>query len=123
MKTFNIVQEKSFSFALRVIELYKYLISAKKEFVLSKQILRSDTSIGANGANIEEGIGAQTKRDFITKISIAHKEARESSYWLRLLHSSKYILPLQFNSLNFDCQEIVKITGKIQKTSRENDCS
>jgi four helix bundle protein len=117
MKTNNIIQDKSFSFALRIIELYKYLTTTKKEFVLSKQILRSGTSVGAN---VEEGIGAQTKKDFITKISIAHKEARESNYWLKLLHTAKYISSPQFGSLNRDCEEIVKITGKIQKTSRDN---
>ena len=75
MKTDNIVQQKSFAFAIRIVNLYKYLIAEKKEFVLSKQLLRSGTSIGAN---IEESIGGQSDKDFLSKISIAYKETRES---------------------------------------------
>lgn len=112
MKSGNIIQEKSFDFALKIISLYANLVN-KKEFVLSKQILRSGTSIGAN---VEEAIGAQTKKDFVTKISIAHKEARETQYWLKLLYyGSKLISVTQFNSLFSDCEEIVRISGKIQK--------
>ena len=83
----NIIREKSFQFSLNIIELYKKLIN-NKEYVLSKQLLRSATSIGAN---VEEATAAQTKRDFITKMSIASKEARESKYWLRLLKESKLV--------------------------------
>ena len=78
----SVMTEKSFSFALRIVKLYQHLSGKKKEFVLSKQVLRSGTSIGAN---LEESRGAQTPSDFQTKISIAYKEARETSYWLRLL--------------------------------------
>ena len=84
----NPALEKSFSFALRIVKLYQHLSEKKKEFVLSKQVLRSGTSIGAN---LEESRGAQTPSDFQTKISIAYKEARETSYWLRLLFASKYL--------------------------------
>ncbi len=82
MKSENVVQTKSYNFALRVIKLYKYLSQEKKEFILSKQLLRSGTSIGAN---IEESIGGQSKADFFAKLTIAYKETRESKYWIRLL--------------------------------------
>ena len=78
----NIIQQKSYKFAIEIIELYKYLVGTKKEFVLSKQLLRSGTSIGAN---IEEAVGGQSKKDFISKISIAYKEARETKYWLEVI--------------------------------------
>jgi len=81
----NIIQDKSYKFALRVINLYKYLIQNKKEYILSKQILRSGTSIGAN---IEEAIGGYSEKDFIAKLSLAYKEARESKYWINLLIDS-----------------------------------
>ena len=82
MKEENIIQTKSYAFAVRIVRLHKHLINTKKEYVLSKQILRSGTSIGAN---VEEAIGGQSKADFIHKLAIAYKEARETSYWLRLL--------------------------------------
>ncbi len=111
----NIIQEKSYFFALRIINLYKYLCQNEKEYVLSKQILRCGTSIGAN---TEEAIGAQSKKDFINKISIAYKEARETKYWIRLLKDSNYITVKMFNSLLKDVEEILKILGSIQKTSK-----
>ena len=113
----NIIQQKSFSFALRIIKLYKYLIETKKEYILSKQLLRSGTSIGAN---IEEALGGQSKKDFISKLSIAYKEARETKYWLSLLRESKYMTQKELSSIFDDCEEILKIIGKIQKTSKEN---
>jgi four helix bundle protein len=88
MKAGNILQAKSYAFAIRVVNLYKNLIAKKKELVISKQILRCGTSIGAN---VEEAIGAQSRADFISKLSIAYKEAREASYWLRLLKDTGYI--------------------------------
>lgn len=84
----NIIQRKSYDFALKSISLYKKITSENKEYVLSKQFLRSSTSIGAN---VEETIGAQSERDFLSKISISYKEARETHYWLRLLKDSNYI--------------------------------
>ena len=84
----NVLQIKSFSFAVRIINMYKYLISKKNEFVLSKQLLRSGTSIGAN---IEEAIGGQSDKDFLHKVSISYKEARECIYWLKLLKETDYI--------------------------------
>lgn len=83
----NVVQQKSFAFAIRVVNAYKYLTEQKKEFVLSKQLLRSGTSIGAN---VEEATGGQSKKDFIAKISISYKEARETKYWLNLLTATDY---------------------------------
>ena len=107
----NIIQKKSFLFAIRIINLYKFLVNEKNEFVLSKQILRSGTSIGAN---IEESIGGQSERDFLSKISISYKEARETIYWLKLLKETEYIKEDQFESLFYDAEEICKIIGSIQ---------
>ena len=111
----NPAAEKSFSFALRIVKFYRHLSDKKKEFVLSKQVLRSGTSIGAN---VEESLGAQTPADFQTKISIAYKEALETSYWLRLLNSSKFITDKQFNSIYSDCSELIRILGSTQLTMR-----
>jgi four helix bundle protein len=86
MKEQNVIQQKSYDFAIRIVNLYKYLATEKKELVLSKQILRSGTSIGAN---VEEAIGAQSDKDFLNKLSIAYKEARETHYWIRLLRDTK----------------------------------
>jgi four helix bundle protein len=112
----NVVQVKSYAFALRIVKLYKYLCEEKKEFVLSKQVLRSGTSIGAN---VEEAIGGQSERDFLSKIAIAYKEARETHYWLRLLHDSAYLEDSHFNSIEADNQELLKLLGSIQKTVKE----
>lgn len=113
----NIIQQKSYAFAIKIIELYKYLIGTKKEFILSKQLLRSGTSIGAN---IEEALGGQSKKDFISKLSIAYKEARETKYWLSLIREAKYMTQEELSSAFDNCEEILKIIGKIQKTSKEN---
>jgi four helix bundle protein len=111
----NIIKDKSFLFALRIIKLYQYLIKNKKEFILSKQILRSGTSIGAN---IEEAVGGCSKKDFISKMSIAYKEARETNYWIRLLEKSDYITAKEACSLLTDCEELLRIIGAIQKSSK-----
>ncbi|AKL98309.1 four helix bundle protein [Endomicrobium proavitum] len=102
----DISQVKSELFAVRIIELYKYLSGSKKEFVLSRQILRSGTSIGAN---ISEAGYAISKKDFLSKKYIALKEAVETLYWLRLLHKTAFLPETEFNSLYKDCQELVKI--------------
>ena len=107
---------KSFAFALRIVKLYQHLSEKKREFVLSKQVLRSGTSIGAN---LEESRGAQSSSDFQAKISIAYKEARETSYWLRLLYASKYLTERQFNSVHNDCEELIRILAATQLTMRE----
>jgi len=109
----NILLEKSYKFSIRIIRLYQHILNLKKEYVLSKQILRSGTSIGAN---IEETIGAQSIKDFKARLSIAYREARETSYWLRLLRDSDYITDKQAESVLKDCEELLKIIGKIQKT-------
>lgn len=117
VKIGNAIQAKNYAFAIRIINLYKYLAYEQKEFVISKQLLRSGTSIGAN---IEEAIGGQSKKDFFQKITIAYKEARETSYWLRLLFDTKFITPEQSTSINEDIVEILKILTVIQKTTRAN---
>jgi len=109
----NILLEKSYKFSIRIIRLYQHISKLKKEYVLSKQILRSGTSIGAN---IEETIGAQSIKDFRARLSIAYREARETNYWLRLLRDSGYITDKQAESVLKDCEELLKIIGKIQKT-------
>jgi len=111
----NIIRDKSYKFALRVIKLYKYLVQNKKEYILSKQVLRSGTSIGAN---IEEAIGGCSEKDFIAKLSLAYKEARESKYWINLLIDSNYLERGLAESLLADCEEICKIIGRIQITCR-----
>ena len=111
----SVMTEKSFSFALRIVKLYQHLSEKKKEFVLSKQVLRSGTSIGAN---VEESRGAQSTPDFQAKISVAYKEARETSYWLRLLYASKYLTERQFASLHADCEELIRILGSTQLTMK-----
>ena len=118
MKTDNIIQQKSFAFAIRIVNLYKHLTAEKKEFVLSKQLLRSGTSVGAN---IEESIGGQSEKDFLSKLSIAYKEARESVYWLKLLHATDYLNPELAESLLADSEEICKIIGKIQITIKNRN--
>ena len=112
MKSENLIQEKSYLFALRIIKLHKYLTS-KGEIVLSRQILRSGTSIGAN---VEEAIGSHSSKDFLAKFSIVYKEARETHYWLRLLKDSKYLAEDQAYSLLNDCEQLLRIIGAIQKT-------
>ena len=110
----NIIEKKSFEFALKVIELYRNLIS-QNEYVLSKQLLKSGTSIGAN---VVESSAAQTKKDFITKMSIASKEARETKYWLNLLSQSK-LVKINLNDYLSDIDEIIKILTSIVKSSQE----
>jgi len=115
MKKENVILDKSYDFSLRIIKLYRYLGKEKKEFVLSKQVLRSGTAIGAN---VEEAVGAQSKKDFVAKISIAYKEARETMYWIRLLRDSRYIDSKGAKSLLKDCEELCRIIGSIQRTSK-----
>ncbi len=116
MKTENKILDLSFEFSLQIIQLYKILIE-QKEYILSKQLLKSGTSIGAN---IEEAIAAQSRKDFISKLAIASKEARETRYWLRLLDKSKLVetnYTIYLNSI----EHIINILTKIVKTSSENN--
>jgi four helix bundle protein len=115
MKKDNVIQIKSYDFAVRVVKLYKHLSKEKKEFILSKQLLRSGTSIGAN---VEEAIGGQSRKDFFAKLTIAYKEARESHYWIRLLKDTDFLSDKESESLLKDIEEILKIIGSIQKTIR-----
>jgi four helix bundle protein len=114
MKT-NPIKEKSFAFALRVVELAKYLEWERKEFVLSRQILRSGTAIGAL---VREAEHAESKADFIHKMSIALKEANETLYWLELLHQAEYIDEQSFQSIGADSEELIKLLTAIVKTSK-----
>ena len=118
MKTENIVRDKSYAFAVRVVKLAQYLVKEKKEGVLSKQLLRSGTSIGAN---VEEAMGGQSGKDFFARLNIAYKEARESHYWLRLLHDTGYLTNSQAESILADTEELQKIIGSILKTLREKN--
>jgi four helix bundle protein len=111
----NIIISKSYSFALKVIEVYKQLITGK-EFVLSKQLLRSGTSVGAN---VHEAVASESKKDFIHKLGIAVKEARESLYWLHLLKDSNYLSAVQAIELETNCEEIIKILNSIILTTKE----
>jgi four helix bundle protein len=114
----NIIQIKSYAFAVRIVKVYQYLCEQKKEYVLSKQLLRSGTSIGAN---IEEAIGGQSGKDFYAKLTIAYKEARETHYWVRLLTDTNYLSKEENESLLNDIEELLKIIGSIQKTLRANN--
>lgn len=114
-KTKNVIAAKTYSFSLKAIEIYKSLIS-EKEYILSKQFLRSATSIGAN---VEEAIGGQSKRDFIAKLSISYKEAREVHYWIRLLRDSKILEEKVAKELILDSEEILKILTAILKSSKK----
>ena len=113
----NVIRDKSFEFAVRVVNLYKYLCDEKKEFVLSRQLLRSGTSIGAN---VEEALQAQSKRDYLSKMNIALKEATESLYWIRLLHATEFIEESHKESIYADCNVIIKILVSIVKTTKKN---
>ncbi len=113
----NIIVEKSQAFAIRTVNLYKFLSEEKKEFVMSKQLLRSGTSIGAN---VKEAIRAGSKNDFTNKMNISLKEASETEYWLNLLYETKFLTTRQFDSIMSDCNELIKILTAIVKTARTN---
>ena len=112
----NVIEEKSFHFAVRIVKLNQYLRTKKKEYVLSKQLLRSGTSIGAN---IAESQQAQSRADFISKLEIALKETTETKYWLRLLNATEYLSDSEFNSICTDCSELEKLLVSIVKSSKK----
>ena len=116
----NVIRDKSLAFAIRIVNLYKYLISEKSEFVLSKQLLRSGTSIGAN---ISESVAAESKADFIHKLHIAQKETYETIYWLTLLEKTLYLTPEQYKSLYTDCISIRRILASILLTMKQQSNS
>ncbi|AUS05518.1 four helix bundle protein [Pseudotamlana carrageenivorans] len=115
MKRDNVIKTKSFNFAVRIVNLYRFLITEHKEFVLSKQLLRSGTSIGSN---VREAEHAESKADFIHKLSISLKEANETEYWLDLLKETGYLNNSEYLSLEFDVKEILKLLTSIIKTSK-----
>ena len=117
MERQSIVGEKSLAFAKRVAKCYRFLLDKKKETILSKQILRSGTSIGAN---IREGLFAQSRKDFISKMNIALKEAGETDYWLEIIYSADYLTEVEYKSLKKDTNELVKMLSSIVKTTKEN---
>ncbi|MBP6663238.1 MAG: four helix bundle protein [Paludibacter sp.] len=114
----NTIVVKSKAFAVRIIRLYQFLQNEKKEYTLSKQLLRSGTSIGAN---IKEAIRGFSKKDFRFKLGIALKEASETEYWLELLYETEYISEKQFLSMNDDCIELIKILTAILNSSKDNE--
>ncbi|MGV3598688.1 MAG: four helix bundle protein [Bacteroidota bacterium] len=113
----NVLKEKSYAFALMIVGLYKHLSLDVREFVLSKQLLRSGTSIGAM---VEEANQAESKADFIHKLSIANKEANETHYWLRLLNDSNFLSSDEVAKPLADCEELIKLLTAIIKTSKQN---
>ena len=110
----NQIENRSFDFAVRIVNLYKHFTSEKKEYVLSKQLLRSGTSIGANVSEAQRG---QSKADFTAKMSIALKEANETHYWIKLLYKTEYLTEQQYLSLENDVTEIIKLLITICRTS------
>ena len=113
----NIIEAKSFQFAIRIENLYKYLCTEQKEYDMSKQLLRSGTSIGANVAESQQ---AQSRPDFISKLSIALKETSETKYWLRLLNATGYFRAQEFNSILSECIELEKLLVTIIRTTKQN---
>jgi four helix bundle protein len=113
----NVLKKKSFDFALRIVKMYKYLQDEKKEFIMSKQLMRSGTSVGAMVREAEFG---ESKTDFVHKMAIAQKEINESIYWLELLNASDYLTNQQFESINADAVEIIKLITASIKTAKSN---
>jgi four helix bundle protein len=111
----NVIKTKSFDFAVRIVKLYQFLQTDKKEYVLNKQLLRSGTAVGAL---VREAEHAESVPDFIHKLAIAQKEINESIYWLELLHATEYLTRQQFESMNTDAVELIKIITSIIKTSK-----
>ena len=105
------------AFAKRIAKLYHFLVDKKKETIMSKQILRSGTSIGAN---IREGLFAQSRKDFISKMNIALKEAGETDYWIEILYSADYLTEMEYKSLKNDNDELIRMLSSIVKTTKEN---
>ena len=113
----NVIRHKSFEFSVWIVNLFKILYYERNEKILSKQLLRSGTSIGAN---IEEGIAAFSKKEFIYKLQISYKEANESFYWIKLLYRTNYINDVEFESLKLNIEEIIKLLTSIIKSSKLN---
>ena len=118
MKRENVVVDKSYAFAVRIVRLSKYLISEHRAYQLADQVLRSGTAIGAN---LEEAVGGQSRKDFVSKCSIAYKEARETHYWLRLLRDTQHLGDKQAASLLDDCEELLKLLTSILISSKKEE--
>ena len=118
MKEENIIKQKSFDFAVQVVNLYKSIVGQHQEYVLSRQLLKSGTSIGAN---VCEAVFAQSRKDFVSKMNIALKESYETEYWLELLHRTEYISNKEYCSIMRDCKEINRILTSSIKTIKQND--
>ena len=118
MATQSVVGDKSLVFAKRIAKCYRFLRDKKRESVLSKQLLRSGTSIGAN---VREGLYAQSRKDFISKLNIALKEAGETDYWLDVIHSAEYFTDDEFNSLKADNEELLRLLTSIIKTTKNKE--
>jgi len=118
MEEDNIIKEKSFRFAVRIVKLNQHLRKSRREFVLSKQLIRSGTSIGAN---VCEALQGSSKKDFINKLNISLKEANETEYWLRLLKETNIVNEKEFKSIHWDCREILRILTSIIKTSKNHE--
>ena len=116
MKADNTIKDKSLDFAIRIVRLYKHISETNNEYILSKQLLKSGTSIGAN---VREAIGRQSKEDFIAKMHIALKEVYETEYWLELLYNTDYLTEKEFESIFTDCRELTNILASILKTMKE----
>ena len=114
----NLILDKSKAFAIRIINLYKHLNEEKREYILSKQLLRSGTSIGAN---CREAARGQSKADFVAKMNIALKEADETAYWLELLYATDFVTQVQFQSIYNDTEELIKLLVSIIKTAKQNN--
>ncbi len=113
----NIILTKTYNFAIRIVRLYQYLCREKKEFELSKQVLRSGTSIGSNA---EEAVGGLSRKDFLAKLGVSYRETRETRYWLRFLRDTDYISTGQAQSMLNDAEEILRIITAIQKSTKDN---
>ncbi|MDR1274112.1 MAG: four helix bundle protein [Odoribacteraceae bacterium] len=118
MKKENVIREKSFGFAVRVVNMYKVLAGERKEFVICKQLLRSGTSVGAN---IREALNAESNADFVHKLAIAQKECDETCFWLELLHKTEFINESEFNSIHQDASELLKIIRAIILSSKRHE--
>ena len=115
MRENNLIAEKSMAFAVRIVKLYGYLVNERKATIMSKQLMRSGTSIGAN---VREAIYTQSRKDFVSKLSISLKEASETGYWLELLSKTGYLSEQQYNSMSEDCVELMKMLTVIIKSSK-----
>ena len=113
----NAIETKSFQFSVRIVKLCRYLLDEKKEFILSKQLLRAGTSVGANIAEAQQ---AQSRKDFVSKLCIALKEAGETDYWLRLLRATDYLTESEYKSVITDCKELEKLLTSIVKSTKSS---